>query len=234
MTSQDLVARIETARALLAEAAHDFAPAVLASSMGAEDMVLLDMIARERLKVGVFMLDTGRLHPETLELLVRARARYRINIEVFTPEPAALDAYVAANGPDAIFESVDLRKACCHVRKVEPLGRALAGKASWITGLRRSQSVTRTTAPEKSWDAEHGLYKFNPLAAWSSRDVWNYIRDRKVPTNPLHDKGFASIGCAPCTRAIEPGEDERAGRWWWENPEHRECGLHPGARPGQD
>jgi phosphoadenosine phosphosulfate reductase len=228
MIGQDLVARIDTARALLAEAANDYGPAVLASSMGAEDMVLIDLISRDRLPIATFMLDTGRLHAETLELVERTRARYRIDIDIYRPDPATLDGYIAANGVDAIFTSIDLRKECCRIRKVEPLSRALAGKGSWVTGLRRSQSVTRAGIPEKSWDAEHGLYKFSPLAAWAHDDVWDYIRDRKVPTNPLHDKGFVSIGCAPCTRAIQPGEDERAGRWWWENAENRECGLHPG------
>ena len=227
MISQDLVARIDSARALLAEAANDYGPTVLASSLGAEDMVLIDLISRDRLPIRTFMLDTGRLHAETLALLERAQSRYRIGIEVYRPDPVVLEGYIAANGADAIFTSVERRKECCRIRKVEPLRRALSGKGSWITGLRRSQSVTRAGTPEKCWDTDHNLYKFSPLAAWSRDDVWDYIRDRKVPTNPLHDKGFVSIGCAPCTRAIQPGEDERAGRWWWEQPEHRECGLHP-------
>lgn len=226
MTDQDLTSRVESARALLAEAAHDNAPATLASSMGAEDMVLLDLISRDRIPVSVFMLDTGRLHPETYALVQRVRARYRIDIGIYVPDTEALQKFLADHGPDGIYGSVGTRKACCHVRKVEPLARALAGKKAWITGIRRGQSVTRADTPEKSWDADNGLYKYNPLAAWSSDDVWAYIRDRKVPYNPLHDRGFASIGCVPCTRAIEPGEDERAGRWWWESPDGRECGLH--------
>lgn len=227
MTNQDLIARIEGARALLAEAASEHAPATLASSMSAEDMVLLDLIHRDRLPIGVFTLDTGRLHQETYALIQRVRARYRMTIEIFVPDTRDLQDFLARHGPDGIYNSIDTRKACCHVRKVEPLSRALKGKNAWITGLRRDQSVTRTEAPEKSWDSDNGLYKYNPLAGWTSDDVWAYIRDRKVPYNPLHDRGFASIGCAPCTRAIEPGEDERAGRWWWENAENRECGLHP-------
>ena len=226
MTDQDLIAQIERARALLAEAALEHGPAVLASSFGAEDMVLLDLISRDRLPVAVFMLDTGRLHPETYALIQRARARYRVKIDTFVPDTAALQDFLITEGPDGIYNAVETRKACCHIRKVEPLARALEGKGAWITGLRRSQSVTRADTAEKGWDADNGLYKFNPLAAWSSDDVWQYIRNRKVPYNPLHDQGFASIGCAPCTRAIAAGEDERAGRWWWENPEGRECGLH--------
>lgn len=226
MTDQDLIARIERARALLAEAALEHGPAVLASAFGAEDMALFDLISRDRLPVSVFLLDTGRLHAETHALVQRARARYRVKVDILVPETGALQDFLVAAGPDGIFGSVDTRKTCCNVRKVEPLARALEGKGSWITGLRRSQSVTRADASEKGWDAARGLFKFNPLAAWSSDEVWQYIRDRKVPYNPLHDQGYASIGCAPCTRAITPGEDERAGRWWWENPEGRECGLH--------
>ncbi len=226
MTDPDRNARADAARALLAEAARDHAPAALACSMGAEDMVLVDMIARDRLPIGVFMLDTGRLHPETYALVQRVRARYRLDIGIFVPDTRALQDFLAAHGPDGIYNGIDIRKACCHIRKMEPLKRALAGKKAWITGLRRSQSVTRADVPEKAWDADNGLHKYNPLAAWSSDDVWAYVRAEKVPYNPLHDRGFASIGCAPCTRAVAPGEDERAGRWWWENPETRECGLH--------
>lgn len=232
MTDQDLVAHIETTRALLAEAALDCAPAVLATSLGAEDMVLLDLISRDRHPVRAFVLDTGRLPDETLALLEKVKTRYRTPIDIFTPEPAAMASFDAAHGSDGIFQSVETRKACCHLRKVEPLARALDGKGAWITGLRRGQSAQRAATAEKSWDADHGLFKFNPLADWSSEDVWAYIRDRKVPYNPLHDQGYASIGCAPCTRAIKPGEDERAGRWWWEVNESQECGLHPSGPSG--
>ncbi|MFM2129421.1 MAG: Thioredoxin-dependent 5-adenylylsulfate reductase [Pseudomonadota bacterium] len=229
----ELTARTERARAILNEAAREFSPAVLALSLGAEDMVLLDLAARDRLPIGAFLLDTGRLPGETLDLLKRVRARYRVAIDVFQPDEESLVAFYREHSDDRIFQSVAARKACCHARKVVPLGRALAGKGAWITGLRRSQSATRTATPEKAWDGEHGLYKFNPLAAWSADDVWAYIRNRDVPYNPLHDRGYASIGCAPCTRAISPGEDERAGRWWWEVPESRECGLHPGYFEGK-
>jgi phosphoadenosine phosphosulfate reductase len=224
----ELAARIESARAVMAEAANDFAPAVFACSLGAEDMVLLDLISRDRLAVSSFMLDTGRLHDETRELLARARKRYRLAIDVYQPDDEALRDFRQSWTDAQIFETVIARKACCNARKVVPLKRALSGRGSWITGLRRAQSPTRTMVPEKSWDGEHGLFKFNPLAAWSSDDVWAYIRAREVPYNPLHDRGYASIGCAPCTRALKPGEDERAGRWWWESADSRECGLHPG------
>ena len=226
MTEPNPAARIERAQAALAEAAAEHAPAALASSMGAEDMVLIDLIARGGLPVAVFTLDTGRLHPETHGLIQRARARYRLPVEIYVPEADALQGFLAAHGPDGIYNAIETRKACCAIRKVEPLRRALAGRGAWITGLRRGQSATRADIAEREWDAVHGLFKYNPLAAWSAEDVWSYIRDRKVPYNPLHDQGFASISCAPCTRAIEPGEDKRAGRWWWENPETRECGIH--------
>lgn len=226
MTDHDLIARIDSARTLLAEAAHDYGQAALASSMGAEDMVLLDLIKRDRLPITVFTINTGRLPEQTLDLITRADARYRIGIEVVTPDAEAVAQFDANNGSDGIFKSVETRKACCALRKVEPLKRALAGKGSWITGLRRTQSAARADIPEKKWDADHGLYKFNPLAAWQSKDIWSYIREREVPCNALHEEGYASIGCAPCTRALKPGEDERAGRWWWETSSARECGLH--------
>lgn len=226
MADLDLIARIDAARVLLAEAANDYGPAVLASSMGAEDMVLTDLIARNRLPIGIVTLDTGKLPDETLAQIERTRARYRLAIEVVSPDGEAAAAFDAEHGSEGIYNSRHVRKACCHLRKVQPLTRALAGKGAWITGLRRDQSAARAEVAEKGWDADHGMYKFNPLAAWSRDDVWAYIRDRDVPYHPLHDAGYASIGCAPCTRALKPGEDERAGRWWWERGGARECGLH--------
>ena len=221
-----MVGKIEEALALLREASVGYAPAVLASSLGAEDMVLLDLIAREGLDIGVFTLDTGRLPQETYDLLQLARARYPVPIAVFAPESADVEAYVAAHGPNGFYDSVALRQECCALRKVKPLKRALAGKRAWITGLRRAQSAGRSAAAFKEWDAEHKLQKFNPLADWSDEEVWHYVKAQDVPVNALHAKGYPSIGCAPCTRAIAPGEDARAGRWWWENPEFNECGLH--------
>lgn len=213
-------------RATLQRIASDFAPAVFASSLAAEDMVLTDLILRAKLPIRIFTLETGRLHKETLGMLDRVREAYGYDIEPYKPDAAAVDAYVAANGLNALYDSVEMRKECCRIRKVEPLNRALAGNKAWITGQRRAQSATRTELAVQEDDVAHGMQKFNPLADWSEEDVWNYIRANEVPYNPLHDKGYPSIGCEPCTRAIQPGEDIRAGRWWWENPESKECGLH--------
>lgn len=219
--------KAEAALALLREASTAYSPAVLASSLGAEDMVLLDLIAEMGLDIGVFTLDTGRLPQETYDLLQLVRSRYRVPIAVFAPESDDIEAYLAANGPNGFYDSVALRQECCHLRKVKPLQRALQGKRSWITGLRRAQSQGRSAVAFQEWDAEHGLQKFSPLADWSDEDVWSYIASHDVPVSALHAQGYPSIGCAPCTRAIAPGEDSRAGRWWWENPEFNECGLHP-------
>ena len=221
-----LEVRIEAASASLAEIASTHSPAVLASSFGAEDMVLVDLIARNALPIGIFTLDTGRLPEQTLALIDRVRDRYVIPVDVYSPDAARLEPFVRTHGVNAFYQSVDLRRTCCAIRKTEPLARALAGKKAWITGLRREQSVTRSEVPYREFDAGHGLAKFNPLIDWSEEDVWAYIRARDVPYNALHDQGYRSIGCAPCTRAVEPDEDVRAGRWWWENPEHKECGLH--------
>lgn len=199
----------------------------LASSFSVEDMVLTDMIDRHGLAIGIFTLDTGRLPDETYALMQQTRKRYRTPVAVYAPQAAAVESYVAANGPNAFYDSIELRQSCCAIRKVEPLKRALAGKQGWVTGLRRQHSVTRRDLPLREWDADNAMHKFNPLAAWTNEDVWAYVNAFEVPYNALHDRGFASIGCAPCTRAITVGEDIRAGRWWWENPETKECGLHP-------
>lgn len=198
----------------------------LASSMSAEDMVLMDIITAAALPVTVFTLDTGRLHTETVELISRAQAHFGLNIEVYRPDPSAVEDYVGRNGANAFYESTGLRKTCCGIRKVEPLRRALAGKSGWITGQRRDQSATRTDLKSREFDVAHGIEKFNPLADWSWQDVLEYAAARNVPLNPLHARGYVSIGCEPCTRAIRPGEDPRAGRWWWENSDSKECGLH--------
>ena len=222
----ELAARVATTEALLQRIARDHSPAVLAHSGGAEDMVLTDLIARLQLPIQIFTLDTGRLHRETLQTLATAEAHYGLQIEHFQPNAEEVAEYVRDHGLNAFYESVELRKRCCEIRKVRPLLQALAGKAAWITGLRRSQSVTRTALPEQEFDAVHGLEKFNPLADWSEEDIWAYIEAHAVPVNPLHQRGYPSIGCEPCTRAIRPGEDVRAGRWWWENRDSKECGLH--------
>jgi phosphoadenosine phosphosulfate reductase len=214
------------ASARLREAVAKHTPATFASSFGAEDMVILDLIHRLALAVDVFTLDTGRLHEETHALIEQARLRYAVPIRMLAPDAAELEAFVAEHGSNAFYRSIELRKRCCAIRKLAPLRRALAGKRLWITGLRREQSVTRTDVEVLAFDSSHGLHKLNPLADWSSADVWSYVREFGVPTNALHQRGFPSIGCAPCTRAVQPGEDERAGRWWWEQPASRECGLH--------
>ena len=210
--------------------AFHFSPVALASSLSAEDMVITDMIARFQLPIEVFVLNTGRLHAETLALLEETRARYRIAINVYEPDPRGVEQYVAAHGRDAFYGSVELRKRCCELRKVEPLRRALAGKRAWITGQRREHAASRAALAESEFDLDNGLHKFNPLAAWSEADVWQYVRTHQVPYNRLYDQGYRSIGCAPCTRPVVAGEDPRAGRWWWEIAEHKECGLHPRKR----
>jgi len=226
MISADYDGLVAATRATLERIASDFTPAVFASSLAAEDMVLTDLILRAKLPIRIFTLETGRLHKETLGMLDRIHEVYGYNVEAYRPDPAAVDAYVQQNGLNAFYDSVEMRKECCRIRKVDPLNRALAGQRAWITGQRRAQSATRTELAVQEDDAAHGMAKFNPLADWSEEDVWHYIRSNDVPYNPLHDRGYPSIGCEPCTRAIQPGEDVRAGRWWWENPESKECGLH--------
>jgi len=228
-----LAARVETLGWRLALVAHEASPAALASSLSAEDMVITDAILRAALPIAVFTLDTGRLHGDTLALIDAVRDRYGYDIEVHRPDPAAVAAYSATVGPDAFYRSVEQRRRCCAIRKVEPLERALAGKRAWLTGQRRGQSSTRMRLPLREHDPVHGIEKFNPLADWAEDDVWRYIRAFSVPYNRLHDQGYRSIGCAPCTRPVTPDEDVRAGRWWWEAPASRECGLHvaPDGRP---
>ena len=218
--------KVEAALALLQKIAAEYSPATFANSLGAEDMVLTDMILKNRIGLEIFLLDTGRLPVETYDLLAKTEQRYGTTLKVFYPKHDLVEEYVRTNGINAFYESIDLRKGCCHVRKVEPLGRALAGKKAWVTGLRAEQAATRTGLPLHEKDAGNGLEKFNPLADWSEKDVWAYIAQYDVPYNALHDKFYPSIGCAPCTRSVTPGEDIRSGRWWWENPESKECGLH--------
>ena len=197
-----------------------------ASSFGAEDVVVIDLLARIRPDARIFTLDTGRLHEETYDVMERIRRRYGLAIETQFPDRAALEPLERSQGYFSFRDSIEARKECCRIRKVEPLRRALHGLEAWITGLRRQQSVTRTGVEKVEIDSGFGLVKVNPLADWTEQDVWDHIRKNDVPYNPLHDRGFPSIGCAPCTRAIQPGEDARAGRWWWEQPAQKECGLH--------
>jgi len=206
--------------------AQRYAPVSLASSLQAEDMVLTDAIARFKLPIGIFVLDTGRLHDDTLALIPAIRDRYGIDVQLYEPQAAAVVNYVYFYGRDAFYASPELRRKCCDIRKVEPLARALAGKRAWITGQRREQASNRDQLAEHEFDAVHGLEKFNPLAEWTEAAVWEYIHAQQVPYNRLYDQGYRSIGCAPCTRPVLPGEDVRAGRWWWEKTETKECGLH--------
>lgn len=198
----------------------------LASSMGVEDQVLTDMIMKIAPDTRIFTLDTGRLFYETYELIERTTLRYKKKIEIYFPDPADVEKMVTENGINLFYQSIENRKECCRVRKLVPLKRAFQGLDVWICGLRRSQSATRTENQLIEWDEANGLLKLNPLIEWSEKQVWDYVKQHGVPYNPLHDKGYPSIGCQPCTRAIEPGEDIRAGRWWWESPETKECGLH--------
>lgn len=209
-------------------ALESFHPAIkLACSFGPEDMVLLDMICKITPQPRVFMLDTGRLPQETYDLVDQVRTRYGLNIEIYFPDTRAVEKMVDRHGMNLFYQSLELRKACCHVRKVEPLQRALADAKAWITGLRREQSTTRADVKKVEIDeTHHSIFKVNPLVEWTSEQVWEYIKENTVPYNALHDQGFRSIGCAPCTRAVKPGEPERAGRWWWEDPQSKECGLH--------
>ena len=222
----DLTSLIDATEQTLTRIAAEFSPAVFASSLAAEDMVLTDMILKAKLPIGIFSLETGRLHQETLAVLDKVKARYEHDITLYRPQPELVAAYVEQNGLNAFYNSVEMRRECCRIRKVEPLGRALAGNKAWITGQRRAQSTTRAELHVQEDDAAHAMTKFNPLADWSEQDVWDYIRANDVPYNALHDQGYPSIGCEPCTRAVQPGEDVRAGRWWWENPDSKECGLH--------
>lgn len=224
-------AHVRHAASLLRAIAAEFQPVAFASSLGLEDMVLTDMILSAAIPIAIVTLDTRRLHADTHAMIGRVAARYGREIDVHAPQPAAVSGYVAAHGENAFYESLALRKECCRIRKVEPLGRALAGKQAWITGQRREQSTTRTELAEREFDPAFGMMKFNPLASWSEAQVRDYIRAHGVPYNPLHDRGYPSIGCEPCTRAVRAGEDPRAGRWWWEQSDSRECGLHVHEEP---
>jgi len=226
-TAQVSAAKLAASLALLQEA-QALAPAVFSSSFGAEDMVLFDLIRRHEFEIGIFTLDTGRLPEETHTLMQQAQERYGRCFDILYPDTQEVQALVVRNGINGFYESVDKRKACCAVRKVAPLRRALAGKRAWVTGLRAQQSAARAGLVARHFDPEHQVEKFNPLHDWTDAEVWAYVRGNGVPYNALHDRFYPSIGCAPCTRAIAVGEDIRAGRWWWEDTGAKECGLHPG------
>jgi phosphoadenosine phosphosulfate reductase len=228
-TAVDLVAEIAAMDAgeILATVALRFGGRVaFASSLGPEDQVITAMIAEGGLDIAVFTLDTGRLFPEAYDLIDRTRERYRLPIHLYFPDASDVEEMVAARGVNLFRHGIEQRKLCCDVRKVRPLRRAQQPLDAWICGLRSGQGATRQTVEPAEWDAAAGLVKINPLAAWDEDQVWEYVRANDVPYNPLHDQGFPSIGCAPCTRAVAPDEDHRSGRWWWESAGHRECGLH--------
>jgi len=197
-----------------------------ASSLGAEDQVITDMLSKIKRNITIFTLDTGRMFPETYDILEKTCNYYNIRIKVYFPDYKKVEEMVEEKGINLFYRSVENRQRCCFLRKKEPLKRAFQGMDAWICGLRKEQSVTRINNKVVEWDEQNGLFKINPVIDWSEQELWDYIRQHKVPYNELHDKGFPSIGCQPCTRAVKPGEDVRAGRWWWEEPEKKECGLH--------
>jgi phosphoadenosine phosphosulfate reductase len=224
--SPDFAQKLAHSLALLKSAAA-YSPLTQASSLGAEDMVVTHLLHEAGIDASIFVLDTGMLHAETVALIARIEERYPVKVDVYRPDLEAATAFVQANGLDAMYKSLDLRKQCCHIRKMEPLERALAGKKGWLTGLRREQSSARAEVPEVEQQPERA--KINPLADWTLGDIWHCIWLNAIPYNPLHDQFFPSIGCAPCTRAVTLGEDFRSGRWWWENESAKECGLHVAA-----
>lgn len=234
MTEQALSTRlgalVNDSRQLLERALAEHQDVVYSNSLGAEAMVLTDIIATYVPQIEIFTLDTGRLHDETLALLDRLERRYQRRIQVFYPQGAALEKYVRDNGINGFYLGTEERQSCCAIRKIEPFSRALAGHKAWVTGVRREQSAERAQGEAIAWDDRHDMWKISPLLEWTDADVWAYIKARNVPYNVLHDRGYPSIGCAPCTREVVPGADPRSGRWWWENPESRECGLQPRRR----
>lgn len=197
-----------------------------ATSLGAEDQVITHIIAKSDPAFPIFTLDTGRMFPETYDLIHRTGTRYQLKIRVYFPDANQVEEMVNNDGINLFYDSIENRKKCCYIRKILPLQRALSGYDAWICGLRKEQSPTRDSIQVVEWDESNGLIKINPLVDWTEKDVWEYIHKYKIPYNTLHDQSYASIGCQPCTRALLPGEDVRAGRWWWEDPQSRECGLH--------
>jgi phosphoadenosine phosphosulfate reductase len=218
-------------RALLGSALREHNRVVYSSSLGSEAMVLTDIIWSHLPDIDIFTIDTGRLHEETYDLLDRIERRYQRKLRVVYPDTRSLEGLVSAQGINGFYESVEARKLCCNLRKVAPFVRAIAEYSAWITGIRRGQSAARSRGKFVEWDSEYGLYKISPLLEWTEAEVWAYIRARQLLYNPLHDRQFPTIGCSPCTRAIQPGEGRRSGRWWWEPAGPRECGLHPETRP---
>ena len=218
--AEDTITRLRDAQA-------EYKNVCYANSLGAESMVLTELIWGSVPEIDIFSIDTGRMYPETYDLIERLQRRHGRTLKLYYPDATTLEDWVGTNGVNGFRNGVDARRGCCAVRKVGPFRRALMGKSAWVTGIRRGQSASRALAAPVEWDAEYGLHKVSPLLEWSEKEIWEYIRRKRLPYNPLHDAGFPSIGCAPCTRAVQPGDDERAGRWWWERADSRECGLHP-------
>jgi phosphoadenosine phosphosulfate reductase len=238
--SKALQARVQVSVSQLQSALAEFKNVCYANSLGPESMVLTDLIwgsvegtdAAALAAIEIFSIDTGRLFPETYDLIERVQQRYGRALRIYYPEAADLEGWVQTNGINGFRDGVDQRRGCCAIRKVEPFRRAVSGRGAWVTGIRRAQSAGRAMAAPVAWDGEYGLHKVSPLLDWTEKEVWEYIRRKRLPYNTLHDQGFPSIGCAPCTRAVQPGDDQRSGRWWWERSESRECGLHPRTQVG--
>jgi phosphoadenosine phosphosulfate reductase len=226
----ELEQKATAVRELLASAVQEYGKVVYANSLGAEAMVLTDIIWTHVPQIDIFSIDTGRLHEETYDLLEKLERRYKKRLRIVYPETQRIEKLISVQGVNGFYHSIEARQSCCATRKIEPFKRAISGYSAWVTGVRREQSAARALGKPIEWDASYNLHKVSPLLEWTEEQVWQYIRARQIPYNSLHDKQFPSIGCAPCTRAILPGEDQRAGRWWWEQPESRECGLHPRVR----
>jgi phosphoadenosine phosphosulfate reductase len=223
--------RAEASVAQLRKAVAEFKNVCYANSLGSESIVLTDLIwgqpAAIEPAIEIFSIDTGRLYPETYDLIERVQQRYGRALRIYYPDAGKIEGWVGEHGINGFRDGLEQRRGCCGIRKVEPFRRAIAGRGAWVTGIRRGQSPSRALAAAVEWDPEYGLHKISPLLDWTEKEIWEYIRKKKLPYNSLHDSGFPSIGCAPCTRAVQPGDDERSGRWWWERSDSRECGLHP-------
>ena len=229
-STTEIERKAQAAVTLLRAAVRDYGKVVYSNSLGAESMVLTDLIWTHVPQIEIFTIDTGRLHEETYQLLERLERRYQRRIRLYYPDPAALEAYTSEHGINGFYNGLAERQSCCHIRKVEPFRRAVKDAGAWVTGVRHQQSAQRALTKAVDFDNANGLYKISPILDWTNDEVWAYIRSHKLPYNPLHDRGYPSIGCAPCTRAVEPGADSRSGRWWWENTDSKECGLQPRIR----
>ncbi len=230
--SKALRERAEDSVFQLRRAVEEFKNVCYANSLGSESIVLTDLIWSAVPDIEIFSIDTGRLYPETYDLIDRVQQRYGRTLTIYYPNTAELESWVGKNGINGFRNGLEQRRGCCAVRKVDTFRRAVAGRGAWVTGIRRGQSASRALAAAVEWDPMYGLHKVSPLLEWSETEIWDYIRKKRLPYNALHDQGFPSIGCAPCTRAVQPGEDERSGRWWWERADSRECGLHPRRQMG--